>query len=80
MLPCRLLISFNMYFNEWCKKKQMNKYIVKIGGLGRATENQVQSNQWQTWNKSTEAVIIWERMALKHEHNISQESVKVLSC
>ena len=55
------------------------KYVVKIGVLGWVTENQVQSKQSQTWNKNTGTVIIWERMALKIERNISQEYVNLLS-
>ena len=74
ILTSDVKINLQIY---WSNKRNL---LSRSGELGWVTENQVQSKQWQTWSKSAETVIIWERMELKLKHNISQESVNLLSC
>ena len=85
---CHIGCLFNLtcIFNLWCKINlqiywsNKRNLLSKLRELGWVTENQVQTKQWQTWSKSADTVIIWQRMALKLKHNISQENVNLLSC
>ena len=62
--------------------KQHKKSVVKIGGIGVSDRKSSPIKQWQTWSKSAETVIIWERMALKlgtqHQPGICEPTILLI--